>query len=170
MRAIPNSVSGIAAMLLALVSVTTAATPQYIPGVFAASKQGPVELISWAERTAAGRLRMVEGSLDDVPVLPDFFRAMISMPFWIPISVLVGNESAFRDDTPELLPLVFGGRQLNARASELRIASLEKPEKVAQLLKRVKATTDSPGYIFIVIGSDGRVRYYPFRIAPQPPS
>lgn len=48
----------------------------------------------------------------------------------------------------------------------MRIADLEKRERIENILKAVRASYDKPGYAFIVMSSDGYIRYYPMRLSP----
>jgi hypothetical protein len=54
---------------------------------------------------------------------------------------------------------------VNVFALELRVADLEQPARVAQLLESVRASGDNPGYVFVVMFSSGLMRYYPVRLA-----
>ena len=57
-------------------SLLAAAQTDLIKGVFAATPNGPVELIAYADRTSIGLLQMSYGSFEDVPA----FRSRIPRP------------------------------------------------------------------------------------------
>jgi hypothetical protein len=62
---------------------------------------------------------------------------------------------------------VFAVNKLNVYALGLRVADLERREKIDSLLKAVRASYDNPGYAFIGMESDGiNARFYPMRLTP----
>jgi hypothetical protein len=140
---------------------------RYIDGLFLASKGGVVELIAYAEEMNRGTLRMQHGSLEDAPVVHELTRLMASIPLWPPVGVIVASAAIFHDDRAERRRLAISGQKVNVYAVEVRVADLERREKIESLLKSVKASYDSPGYAFIILASGDYRRYYPIRLTAR---
>lgn len=138
---------------------------RYIDGIFVAPRGGaPIELIAYAEQMSTGRLKMANGSLEDAPFVHELVSVLTSLPHWQPIGVLVTSTELFADDRAERRTLSYSVAKLNVYALGIRIADLERREKIEQLLKAVRASYDKPGFAFIVMSSDGYIRYYPMRL------
>ena len=159
-----------AALLVALAGLSASAAEaqrSYIKGLFVGTRSGtPVELIAWAEEGPRRRLGMV-GSIEDVPLVPDITRLLCNLPFWKPVGVMIASHQIFRDERAERRYLRFATRPLNIYAVEIRIVELEQRASVERLYDNVKAGDDNPAYVFVILQSDGFVRYYPFRIQPD---
>jgi hypothetical protein len=165
------------ALRIALALAAVAAAPhehavaggqvRYIDGLFVASKGGVVELIAYAEEMNRGTLRMQQGSLEDVPVVHELTRLMSSIPLWPPVGVIVASEAIFHDDRAERRRLAIAGQKVNVYAVEIRVADLERRDRIESLLKSVKASYDSPGYAFIILASGDYHRYYPIRLTAR---
>ena len=141
---------------------------KYIDGVFIAPRGGaPIELIAYAEALSTGVLRMQYGTLEDAPLVHEVVSVLASLPSWRPKSVTVSTAEVFRDERAERRGLVFSISKLNVYALGLRIADLERREKIESLLKSVRASYDNPGFAFIGMEADGYVRYYPMRLTPM---
>jgi hypothetical protein len=157
------------AAFLTLATLTgDAQTVRYIDGVFVAPRGGgsPIELIAYAEMLSTGILRMQQGTLDDAPFINELVSVLASMPTWRPHSVTISSEQLFRDERAERRSLAISGGRLNVYAIGLRVADLERREKIESLLKSVKASATNPGYAFVSMQSDGYIRYYPIRLTP----
>jgi hypothetical protein len=150
---------------LFLVATTTVRgqTVKYIDGVFVAPRGGtPIELIAYAEANSRGILKMQEG-----PLVHEVVSVLISMPHWQPRTSIVTTSEAFRDEQAERRTLRIAVSKLNVYALGVRIADLEKRDKIDSLLKAVRASYDQPGYALIVIEADGGYkRYFPIRLTP----
>jgi hypothetical protein len=141
---------------------------RYIDGVFIAPNDGdaPLELIAYAETLSNGLLRMQHGTLDDAPLVHEIRGAMVSVPNWRPAAVFVGTSELFKDERAERRRLPFATQPRNVYAVALRIADLERRDRIDSLLKSVRASPDTPGYAFIAIASDTHVKYFPMRLTP----
>jgi hypothetical protein len=158
----------VAALILLGGVLADAQAVRYIDGVFIAPRGGsPIELIAYAEALSTGVLRMQHGTLEDAPLVHELVSVLASLPNWRPQSVTIATEEVFRDERAERRGLVFAINKLNVYALGLRIADLERREKIESLLKSVRATAVNPGYAFIGMQSDGYVRYYPMRLTPM---
>jgi hypothetical protein len=150
--------------------ITTAAvraqTVRYIDGVFVAVKgtSAPIELIAYAESLSTGILRMQHGTLDDAPLVHEITGAMVSLPNWRPAGAFVATTRLFDDERAERRHLSIASQQRNVYAVALRIADLERRDRIESLLKAVRASAETPGYAFITIVSGGHVKYYPMRL------
>lgn len=144
-----------------------AQTASYVPGVFAGTPEGPIELRAWAEATTSGQLRMASGTLEDVPTLPEVQRILCNLPNWRPTFVLIASEAIFRDERAERRALPFAVRRINTSAIEVRIVDVERKDRLAARLRNVRASDQAPGYVFINMSSNGLERFYPFRVRPS---
>jgi hypothetical protein len=158
----------VAVVVVALTGVgAPAQVVRYIDGIFVAPRKGaPIELIAYAEQTSVGRLRMAEGSLEDAPLIHEAVSVLTSLPHWKPIGAFVTTTELFKDERAERRNMSFAMSKLNVYALGLRIADLESRERIDEILRAVRASYDNPGFAFIVMSSDGYIRYYPMRLTP----
>jgi hypothetical protein len=160
------------AMVLGLCLAATAAvggqTIKYIDGVFVAPRGGtPIELIAYAEANARGILKMQYGTLEDAPLVHELVSVLVSLPHWQPRNPIVTTSEAFREEQAERRELRIAVNKLNVYAIGVRIADLERRDKIESLLKSVRASYDNPGYAFIVIEADGGYqKLFPLRLTP----
>ncbi len=157
-------IAGLILVAAAAAQGRAAAQRGYPPGVFVGTPGGPVELIAWAEAIRNGQLRMSSGTLKDVPSVSSVTRVLANLPNWKPAGVLIASEEIFRDEYAERRQLPFATRPLDVSAIEIRIADLERTDRLRRLLHNVRASEDTPGYVFVVMASGGLGRFYPFRI------
>lgn len=157
----------VAAVLLLLTPAARGEQRQTTRGLFIGTLASRVELTVYAEPTHGRRLQVTKGSLRDVPTITPSvaLRIFSNMPNWQPAAVVVGTAAVLREDNAETRTLPFASRMVNVFALELRVADLEQPAKVAELLESVRASGDNPGYVFVVMFSSGLMRYYPVRLA-----
>lgn len=147
-----------------LTGITTAHAQRYVNGIFVGTSGGPIQLITWAEQVGSGVFRLGTGSFEHIPVVPDVIHVRCSLPSWRVAGVVMASHDVFRTYLAERKVLPFATRPLNVYAVEMRIADLEKPDRVARLFRSVRASDDNPGYVFVIMHSAGMTRYYPFRI------
>jgi hypothetical protein len=161
------SVVLVAVVLLLLTPPARGEQRQTIRGLFIGTLASRAELTVYAEPTHGRRLQVTKGSLRDVPTITPSaaLRIFCNMPNWQPAAVVVGTAAVLREDNAETRTLPFASRMVNVFALELRVADLEQPARVAELLKSVRASGDNPGYVFVVMFSSGLMRYYPVRLA-----
>ena len=91
-------------------------------------------------------------------------RILCNMPNWRPTAALVATEKIFSDERAERRQLPFAIRTINVSAIEVRIADLERADRRAKLLRDIKATPESPAYLFLAVETNGLIRYYPIRL------
>ena len=150
----------LAALLTSRPSLHAAAQTDLIKGVFAATPNGPVELIAYADRTSIGLLQMSYGSFEDVPAFRSVSRVLCNLPNWRPELVWLSTRMVFKDEYAERRILPFAVRPLNISALELRISDMEDPARVKKLLGYVRASADNPAYLFITLSFSGVTRDY----------
>ena len=136
------------------------AQPDLIKGVFAATPNGPVELIAYADRTSIGLLRMSYGTFEDIPAFHAVARVLCNLPNWRPELTWLSTRRIFKDEYAERRMLPFAVRPLNISALELRISDMEDPARVKKLLGYVRATASNPAYLFITLSIGGVTRDY----------
>lgn len=155
------------AVVVLLLTPPARGEQQTIRGLFIGTLASRMELTVYAEPTHGRRLQMTKGSLRDVPTITPSaaLRIFCNMPNWQPAAVVVGTAAVLREDNAETRTLPFASRMVNVFALELRVADLEQPGRVAELLESVRASGDNPGYVFVVMFSSGLMRYYPVRLA-----
>ena len=150
----------LAALLTNRQSLVAAAQADLIKGVFAATPNGPVELIAYADRTSIGLLQMSYGSFEDVPAFHSVSRVLCNLPNWRPELVWLSTRMVFKDEYAERRILPFAIRPLNISAIELRIGDMEDPARVKKLLGYVRATANNPPYLFVTLSIGGVTRDY----------
>ena len=143
-----------------------AQTVRYVDGLFVYTgiSDVPIELKAWAELTSRGQLRMSRGSLSDAPAITTIRHLRCSIPMWIPVGAFIATEALFLDERAERRNMSIAARKLNVYALEVRVADLERRDKIEQMLEAVHASQDSPGYAFVVLSGGDYQRFYPIRL------
>ena len=136
----------------------------YQPGVFVGTLHGPIELTAYAEVATNGQLRMAKGDLGNIPALSDVQLILCNLPSWQPGAIFVSTQEIFRDERAERREVRFALRRLNISALELRVEDIERQDRLAELVRSVRASDTSPAYVFIVMTTNGLNRFYPFRV------
>jgi hypothetical protein len=158
--------SAIAVALLAMLALAPpVAIAQQQPIVLFTSKE-QVPLKTYAEFMRSGVLRIVSGSVRDIPTVSDFSYFRCGLTGWAPKGVMVASEELFDSETAErrLLPVFL--KPVAVSTVAVRVADLETPERIAELLRAVKAPEGGErAYFFLILSSGDMTRYYPFRIA-----
>ena len=158
--------SAIAVALLAMLALAPpVAIAQQQPIVLFTSKE-QVPLKTYAEFMRSGVLRIVSGSVRDIPTVSDFSHFRCGLTGWAPKGVMVASEELFDSETAErrLLPVFL--KPVAVSTVAVRVADLETPERIAELLRAVKAPEGGErAYFFLILSSGDMTRYYPFRIA-----
>ena len=157
------------ALAAAIVAVATLAAPaasaQQAPIVlFTSTEQIPLK--AYAEFLRSGVLKLVSGSPRDIPTITDFSHFRCGLTGWAPKGVMVASEELFQSETAErrLLPVFL--KPVAVSTVVVRAADLEKPERIAELLRAVKVPEGGErSYFFLILSSGDMTRYYPFRIA-----
>jgi hypothetical protein len=146
---------------------TAVAEQGYQSGVFVATPHGPIELTAWAEVMRSGQLRMAKASLENVPTVTDFLGILCNVPNWRPGGVMIASEAIFRDERAERREVAYALRLKNITAFEVRVEDVERKDRLAQLVRAVRASEQMPAYVFIVMSTNGLNRLYPFRVGVE---
>jgi hypothetical protein len=154
----------VAATMAVAIGVPAFAQGGYLPGVFVASTHGPIELTAYAEVVSSGQLQMAKGSLENVPTLSEIQRILCNVPNWRPARVLIASQEIFNDERAERRELPFAVRRMNISAIELRVEDLERKDRLAELIRGVRGSQQSPVFVFVVMATNGLSRFYPFRV------
>ena len=158
--------SSIAAAIVALtVLAAPIAMAQQAPIVLFTSKE-QIPLKAYAEFMRSGILQLVSGTPKDIPTITDFSYFRCGLTGWAPKGVMVASEELFRSETAErrLLPVFL--KPVAVSTVAVRAADLEKPERIAELLRAVKVPEGGErSFFFLILSSGDMTRYYPFRIA-----
>ena len=136
----------------------------YHEGVFVATPHGPIELTAYAEVMRSGQLGMAKASLQNVPTVTDFLAILCNVPNWRPGGVMIASEAIFRDERAERRQVAYALRLKNITAFEVRVEDVERKDRLAQLIRDVRASAEDPAYVFIVMAANGLNRLYPFRV------
>jgi hypothetical protein len=155
-------------VLFIFVIPSPAAQTRFINGVFVSPPGGPpIELIAYADNNAAGDFRLAHGSFEDVPTLHEIAGILVNVPSFRLQFAFVASHEIFRDWRSERRQLSLATSPLNVYAQHVRIADLEKRERIDRLLAAVNASPQNPGYVFVTVESYGYSRHYPIRLTPQ---
>jgi hypothetical protein len=128
-----------------------------------------IPLKAYAEFMASGLLRLTSGNESDIPTVDDFGFIRSSITGWRPVNVLVASAELFTSEYAErrLLPIAL--RPVGVTAVAVRVADLERPDRVAALHAAVGVPEGGDdACFFLVLAADGLTRFYPFRIRTAP--
>ena len=161
-------VSAVATVMLAAVILAAppALTAQQVAPIVLFTSTEQIPLKTYAEMMRAGVLKIVSGSAKDIPTVTDVSYFRCGLTGWQPKGVMVTSEELFKSEYAErrLIPIVT--RPVAVSTLAARAADLEKPERVAELLKAVRVPEGGDkSYFFLILSSGDMTRFYPFRIA-----
>ena len=123
-----------------------------------------IPLKAYAELLRSGVMQLASGAVKDIPVIADFRMVRCSLTGWRPGRAVVASEALFKSEYAERRLLPIATRRIGVTALEVRIADLESPEKIGELLAAVGVPEGGEtGYFFFTLAADGLTRYYPFK-------
>jgi hypothetical protein len=138
-------------------------------GVLLVTETEQIPLRTYAEFMRAGILRITHGSLKDIPTVDSIRFIRCSRTGWRPVSVMVASEELFTSEYAERRMIPIATRPVGVTAVAVRVADLEKPERIAELHRAIKQPEGGENaYFFLVLTSGGITQYYPFRIRQAP--
>jgi hypothetical protein len=136
--------------------------------LYTATEQIPLK--AYAELHRSGVMQLTSGSSKDIPVIQDFRFIRCALTGWFPGRALVASEELFANERAERRILPIATRKVGVTAAEVRIADLESPQKIAELLRAVGVPEGGDtGYFFFTLSADGMTRYYPFKFKRPAP-
>jgi len=157
-------------MGLALVIGGAGQAPAQTSGIVLYTSTEQIPLKAYAELHRSGVMQLTSGSAKDIPVIQDFRFVRCALTGWLPGRALVASEEFFKSERAERRILPIATRQIGVTAVEVRIADLETPQKVAELLGAVGVPEGGDtGYFFFTLTADGMTRYYPFKFKRPAP-
>lgn len=155
---------GFAAALI--VAATPALTAQQAAPVILHTATEQIPLKTYAEFMRTGVMRIVSGTERDIPTVTDVSYFRCSLTGWAPKGILVASEELFRSEYAERRLLPIFTRPLAVSTVAARAADLEKPERIEELRRAVKAPEGvDKSYFFLILSSGDMTRFYPFKIA-----
>ena len=77
---------------------------------------------------------------------------------------MIASEAIFRDERAERRQVAYALRLKNITAFEVRVEDVERKDRLARLIRDVRASAEDPAYVFIVMAANGLNRLYPFRV------
>lgn len=129
-----------------------------------------IPLKAYAELHRSGVMQLTSGSAKDIPVIQDLRFIRCALTGWFPGRALVASEELFRSERAERRILPIATRMVGVTAVEVRIADLESPKKIGELLSAVGVPEGGDtGYFFFTLTADGMTRYYPFKFKRPAP-
>jgi hypothetical protein len=152
-------------LLAAMLAIVVASpAPAQSSAVILVTSTEQIPLKAYAELHRAGVLQLTYGSVKDIPVIEDFRSIRCALTGWFPGRALVASEELFKSEYAERRLLSIATRQIGVTAFEVRIADLETPQRISELLTAVGVPEGGDkGYFFFTLTSDGLTRYYPFK-------
>ncbi|MBY0492786.1 MAG: hypothetical protein K2Y23_01105 [Cyanobacteria bacterium] len=154
-----------AALAAVILLAPPMAIAQQAPVVLYTSKE-QIPLKAYAEFMRSGILQLVSGSARDIPTVTDFSYLRCGLTGWQPKGAMVASEELFRSETAERRLLPIFTKPVAVSTVAVRVADLERPERIAELLRAVKVPEGGEGsFFFLILSSGDMTRYYPFRIA-----
>jgi hypothetical protein len=129
-----------------------------------------IPLKAYAELHRSGVMQLTSGSLKDIPVIQDFRFVRSALTGWFPGRALVASEELFKSERAERRILPIATRMVGVTAVQVRIADLESPQKINELLTAVGVPEGGDtGFFFFTLTADGMTRYYPFKFKRPAP-
>ena len=157
-----NYLAGLIAAFSLLVS-TPARTQDTAVLLFTETEQIPLK--TYAEFMRSGILRITFGSVKDIPTVDSIRFIRTSRTGWRPVAVMAASEELFTSEYAERRLIPIATRPVGVTAVTVRIADLEKPERVAELHRAIKQPEGGDkAYFFLILTSGDITHYYPFRM------
>ena len=161
-----NRLAGLAAALALCIAAPVAAQDTAIV-LFTETEQIPLK--TYAEFMRSGIMRFTSGAVKDIPTVDSIRFIRCALTGWTPVSVLVASGDLFKSEYSERRVIPIATRPVGVTAVTVRVADLERPERIAELhnaIKRPEGGEDA--YFFLVLNSTGINRYYAFRMRTGP--
>ena len=151
--------------LVAAVLMSAAPVRAQDTGVLLFTETEQIPLKTYAEFMSSGILRITHGSVKDIPTIDTLRFIRVSRTGWRPIAVMAASEELFRTEYAERRMIPIAVRPVGVSAVTVRVADLERPERVAELHRAIRQPEGGDNAYFFLIYTSGQVtQYYPFRV------
>lgn len=156
----------ISAPIVAALLITAASAQAQDTGVLLFTEDQQIPLRTYAEFMGSGILRITYGSIKDIPTIDSIRFIRCSRTGWRPVAVMAASEELFTSEYAERRMIPIAVRPVGVTAVTVRVADLEKPERVAELHRAIRKPEGGEGAFFFLIYTSGQVtQYYPFRVS-----
>ena len=162
-------VNRLSAPVVAVAVLLVAASAQAQTGVVLFTDKEQIPLKTYAEFMGSGVLRITSGAVKDIPTVDSFRFIRCAITGWRPVAVMVAAGDLFKSEYSERRMIPIALRPVGVTAVTVRVADLEKPERIAELhsaIKRPEGGEDA--FFFLILTSGDITHYYPFRMRPGP--
>ena len=134
-------------------------------GVLLFTETEQIPLKTYAEFMRSGILRITSGSVKDIPTVDSIRFIRCAITGWRPVAVMAASEELFTSEYAERRLIPIATRPVGVTAVTVRVADLEKPERVAELHRAIKQPEGGDkAYFFLILTSGDITHYYPFRM------
>lgn len=155
----------VAAAIVAVLLLSSTAALAQDTGVLLVTGTEQIPLKTYAEFMRSGILRITHGSLKDIPTVDSIRFIRCSRTGWRPVAVMAASEELFTSEYAERRMIPIATRPIGVTAVTVRVADLERPERVAELHRAIKQPEGGDNaYFFLILTSGDITQYYPFRM------
>ena len=154
------------AFVIAGLLIAAASAPAQDTGVLLFTETEQIPLRTYAEFMTSGILRITHGAIKDIPTVDSFRFIRCSRTGWRPVAVMAASAELFKSEYAERRMIPIALRQIGVTSMAVRVADLEKPERVAELHAAIRQPEGGEDAYFYLIYTSGQVtQYYPFRVS-----
>ena len=155
----------LAAVIAALLLPSATAARAQDTGVLLFTETEQIPLKTYAEFMRSGILRITHGSIKDIPTVDSIRFIRCSRTGWRPVAVMAASEELFTSEYAERRMIPIATRPVGVTAVTVRVADLERPERIAELHRAIKQPEGGDNaYFFLILTSGDITQYYPFRM------
>jgi hypothetical protein len=134
-------------------------------GVLLFTETEQIPLKTYAEFMRSGILKITYGSVKDIPTVDSFRFIRCARTGWQPVAVMAASEELFTSEYAERRMIPIATRPVGVTAVAVRVADLERPERIAELHRAIgQPEGGDKAYFFLIFTSGGVTQYYPFRM------
>jgi hypothetical protein len=155
----------LAAVIAAATLLSATATRAQDSGVVLFTETEQIPLKTYAEFMRSGILRITHGTIKDIPTVDSIRFIRCSRTGWRPVAVMAASEELFTSEYAERRMIPIATRPVGVTAVTVRVADLERPERIAELHRAIKQPEGGDNaYFFLILTSGDITQYYPFRM------
>ena len=155
----------LAGVIAAVLLLSATAARAQDTGVLLFTETEQIPLKTYAEFMRSGILRITHGSIKDIPTVDSIRFIRCSRTGWRPVAVMAASEELFTSEYAERRMIPIATRPVGVTAVTVRVADLERPERIAELHRAIKQPEGGDNaYFFLILTSGDITQYYPFRM------